>query len=235
MPKFTQIADDTGAAAKINTSLPTSNDPALTVRDASQGQATMANSRPVVIASDQSAITVAQATASNLNAQIVGNIAHDAVDSGNPVKIGGHARQTNPTAVANNDRTDIMTDDIGRVVVVNSHVRDLVITANVSLTNTTETTLLAAGGVGVFHDLVQLVITNSSTTPVDITVRDATAGTIRAIFCLARGGSAAGTAPIFILPLNTPWPQTTADNNWTVQASAAVSTVRIFAMAVKNV
>ena len=35
-----------------------------------------------------------------------GNVAHDAVDSGNPVKIGGKASTTTPTAVAAGDRVD---------------------------------------------------------------------------------------------------------------------------------
>src|SRR3990172_4478402 len=45
-------------------------------------------------------VTAAQATASSLNAQVVGDAASDGVDIGNPVKIGGQARQTLPTAVA---------------------------------------------------------------------------------------------------------------------------------------
>jgi len=41
---------------------------------------------------------VAQATASNLNAQVVGNVAHDAADSGNPVKVGGRGHDYEPDA-----------------------------------------------------------------------------------------------------------------------------------------
>src|SRR5690242_1981302 len=42
-------------------------------------------------------ITVDQATASNLNAQVVGNVASAASDSGNPVKVGGVYNSTLPT------------------------------------------------------------------------------------------------------------------------------------------
>lgn len=54
-----------------------------------------------------STTAVTQATASALNAQVVGNIAHDGVDSGNPVEIGNQAVAygTTPTAVAAGDRT----------------------------------------------------------------------------------------------------------------------------------
>ncbi len=35
-----------------------------------------------------------------------GNVAHDAVDTGNPIKIGGRAQSGTPTSVGNNDRVD---------------------------------------------------------------------------------------------------------------------------------
>lgn len=74
-------------------------------------QATMANSSPVVIASDQSAL------------QEVGNIAHDGVDSGNPVKIGykAIAHGANPTAVAAADRTDSYANRAGIPFVIGGH------------------------------------------------------------------------------------------------------------------
>lgn len=43
-----------------------------------------------------------------------GDVAHDAVDSGNPVKIGGKASSAKPTAVANGDRVDAYFDLFGR-------------------------------------------------------------------------------------------------------------------------
>ena len=36
-----------------------------------------------------------------------GNVAHDAVDSGNPVKVGGKAESNNPADVADADRPQI--------------------------------------------------------------------------------------------------------------------------------
>jgi hypothetical protein len=48
---------------------------------------------------------VSQATASNLNAQVVGNIASAGADSGNPVKTGGVFNTTQPTAL-NGQRVD---------------------------------------------------------------------------------------------------------------------------------
>jgi hypothetical protein len=45
---------------------------------------------------------------------VTGNVANDAADSGNPVKVGGKAITTFPTAVAASDRTDFNTDTYGR-------------------------------------------------------------------------------------------------------------------------
>ena len=46
-----------------------------------------------------------------------GDVAHDAADSGNPVKIGGKAFTTLPTAAANNDRVDLSMASQGGAVV----------------------------------------------------------------------------------------------------------------------
>lgn len=45
--------------------------------------------------------------------QVVGNVAHDGVDSGNPVKVGGVANASTPAAVANADRVDAWFTTVG--------------------------------------------------------------------------------------------------------------------------
>lgn len=45
------------------------------------------------------------------------DVAHDAADSGNPVKTGAKAHSALPTAVANNDRTNNVSDLFGRLLV----------------------------------------------------------------------------------------------------------------------
>lgn len=64
----------------------------------------------------QGSVTVAQATASSLNAQAVGDVAHDGADAGNPVKVGAKAASALPTAVANNDRANAISDLFGRIL-----------------------------------------------------------------------------------------------------------------------
>jgi hypothetical protein len=57
-------------------------------------------------------VTVAQGTASSLNAQVVGSIAHDSNATGNPVRIGLKARSslTGATLVASHDVTEAHAD-----------------------------------------------------------------------------------------------------------------------------
>lgn len=159
---------------------------------------------------------------------VTGQVAHDAVDAGNPLKVGGQARTTNPAAVADGDRVNAMFDKLGRQVVVNQQCRDLVTTNNITLTGTTETTLLAAGGAGVFHDVTMLVMSNSSGTAVRVDIRDTTGGTVLlSMFLAANGGGA-------VMPFQPPMNQAAANTNWTAQLSAAVTDVRIKVVAVKN-
>lgn len=68
-------------------------------------------------------VAVTQGTASSLNAQAVGNVAHDAADSGNPIKVGGRAVDygSNPTAVAAGDRIDFLGNRHGIPFVEEAH------------------------------------------------------------------------------------------------------------------
>ena len=138
-----------------------------------------------------------------------GAVLHDAADDGHaPVKIGAHAIQTNPTAVADGDIARIVTDDIGRTVTRPMQVRDLIVTAYVSVTSGTEATLLAASA-GSFHDLIMVVGSNNSDAAVSVDIRAVTAGNIVNTLRIPANGTA-GWAPAV------PWPQDATGNNWTV-------------------
>jgi hypothetical protein len=69
------------------------------------------------------ALKVSQATAANLNAQVVGSIASGASDSGNPVKIGFMADSTYITAVTDGQRVDGVADLYGVQRVRTDHPR----------------------------------------------------------------------------------------------------------------
>lgn len=234
--QYMTIRDGAGNERGVNVdatnrlSVSVDNSPTVAVSSLpNEGQQTMANSISVAVASDQSNVPVSQGTASALNAQVVGNIAHDGADSGNPVKVGGVARTANPTAATAGDRVDIYCDDLGKQVVYPIAPRDRLVAApRVSLTNTTETNLIAAGGAGVFRDLVQLILSNESATEVRVDFRDVTAGVVLFSLDLYPDGGGA------VVPFRVPWPQATANSAWTMQCSAGVSTVYASALFVEN-
>lgn len=156
-----------------------------------------------------------------------GTVAHDGIDSGNPLKVGGKARQTNPTAVADADRVDATFDDLGRQVVVLNQVRDLVGHQHTQIASSAAETTIVTTVASTLLDLVGLVITNQTATAVNVTIKDGTGGTTRMILALAASGG---------IVLNFPVPVTqSAAGNWTATLSSASVTVNIFAQFVKNV
>jgi len=64
-----------------------------------RGQQAIANSIPVCLPSDQGTLTVALAAGTATN-EVVGDAAHDAVASGNPVLMGGYGKAAAPTNVS---------------------------------------------------------------------------------------------------------------------------------------
>lgn len=153
-----------------------------------------------------------------------GDVAHDAADSGNPVKVGAKAKTTNPTNVSDGDRVNLLADKAGRLVATDTHVRELISCTDVITldSTTTETTLLAAAGANVYADLCEISIDNSSGTGSFVHVRDVTSGTIRRSFYLTAGAS---IQRVFKVPLK----QTTANSAWTVTAGTSVSKLTISA------
>lgn len=149
-------------------------------------------------------------TGSSGTTMVVGLIASDVADDGHaPVKTGAIARTANPTAVAAGDVVSNAADDLGRQIMRPVQVRDLIATAYVAVTNGTETTLLAAGGAGVFHDLVFIEFSNNSTAAVGVDLRSVTAGSVEKHYEIPANGTVGGALPV-------PWPQGSANNNWTI-------------------
>jgi len=175
------------------------------------------------------AITV-QGIASMTPLLVSGAVAHDAADSGNPHKIGLQARTTWPTAVADADRVNAIGDKYGRQIV--AHVpRGLRSRQTTTITSSTsETTIITAGASGVFLDVYKLLITNTSATACNVTIKDATAGTTVEIYAVAAGQTVG-----FTLPACDAMKQTTAANNWTATCSSSVASIVINAMFVSVV
>ncbi len=183
---------------------------------------------------DPSGVTLTVASHAVTNAgtfavQAAGDVAHDGVDSGSPVKIGGYAITALPTAVANQDRTNFVADKFGRQVALPITVRDLVGTQTTTISASTSETTIVTAAASTFNDLVMLIVSNTSaSTNTRIDFRDTTAGSV--LFSLQSVG---GAAPVgFALPV--PIPQTSVNTNWTAQCATSTTDVRIYAVFAKN-
>lgn len=139
---------------------------------------------------------------------VVGSVVADAADDGSaPQKVGGIARQANPTAVAGNDRVSATFDDLGRQVMRINQVRDLIQTAYATLSTGTETTLLASAS-GVFSDLIYIMGANDSSVAVQVDIRAATGANKVLTLEIPANGTAGVSLPI-------PLPQDVAADTWT--------------------
>jgi hypothetical protein len=172
---------------------------------------------------DAGVLTV-QGIASATAIAVAGDVAAASTDSGNPTKIGGVGRTANPTAVTDGQRANVMLDKMGRQVVVQGHVRDLVVRQATTLTLTSAVTILAAQGASVFADITLLMLTNTSATATRATVSD---GTLSFDVAIAANGGA-------VVPFNPPLTATTANTTWTVALTPTVTDIRCFVQAVKN-
>lgn len=156
-------------------------------------------------------------------------IAHDGADSGNPHKVGAYATNANRTRVANADRTDLIADLAGRLVVQLGHVREMRGKQTTTISASTSETTIVTAAASTYKDLVALIISNTSTsTNTRIDFRDTTAGTV--LFSLQApanqtvGFSLAGHSI----------PQTTVNTNWTAQCGTSTTDIRILAIFENN-
>lgn len=159
----------------------------------------------------------------------VGDIPADGADTGSaPLKVGGIARTTNPTAVADGDRVSFTADDKGRQVMRAHQVRGLLATAYVSVSTGTEATLLA-GAAGVFNDLVQIIAANQSSAAVQLDIRAVNAGNVVMTLYIPANSTAGAV-------LSIPWPQSDTGNAWTVDLPDITgTTVNVSALFTKEV
>ncbi len=105
-----------------------------------------------------------------------GDVAHDAVDSGAPLKVGGIARSSDQTAVANADRVNFFADLTGKQVVAPYCLPNLILSGKTAaITGTSDTEIIAAQGSGIRIYVTSMTFTNShATVGTEIVVKDAT-------------------------------------------------------------
>ena len=164
-------------------------------------------------------------TASNT----AGDVAHDGVDSGNPVKIGAVARTTAyPAAVAAADRVNVLADAYGRLVAVHS-LRDLRDSQQTKITSSTAETTIVTADATYKNDLYSLQIANTSATATKVTIRSVTAGSARFVYIIP-----AGDMRGFTVPACDGAKQASVNTAWTIQCTTSVADIEITALFTKN-
>lgn len=215
---------------------------------AALGQTTMANSQPVVLASDQTDVKVdldkvagtGTATASGAATAgtqrvilatdqpvipIQGDVAAGVANSGNPIQAGGLGKTAFPTAVADGQRVPMLLSKFGEPLVRHA-LRGNVGKQKTTITNSvTETTIITADA-SFTLDVVAFIFANTGTATTAVSIRDATAGTVMQVVEIP-----AGETRGYVLPgSGLGFQQAAANNNWTAQCSVATTDLNVWAL-----
>lgn len=185
-------------------------------------QATGTNLHTVIDSGTVTTVSTVSAARVVGNAGAIFDAATAAAVPANALYTGARAATANPTNATGGNMVGHMADKAGRLVVTHGHVRELIGIQTQSVASVSETTIITAGGAGVFNDLSQLIITTAGAAAQTITIKDATAGTTRMVFNYPNAALAPG-APL-IVNFNPPVPQATANANWTTTNSVATAT-----------
>ena len=156
----------------------------------------------------------------NVFADVMGTVAHDAVDNENPVKVGTRARSAVITSVASDDRADAIGTLQGYVVTYPYALPQSSLTGTASSTAATDTSVIAAQGAGVTINVTTLAIYNDSTTNVFVNIKDG--ATTRLVLPAPAKGGAMVTLPS---PL-----RLTANTALNFASSSAVTTMYVSAV-----
>lgn len=176
--------------------------------DSTQGVNLNTNSGNVANGVLRVTLATNQATLTNTLGTVVGtgDVAHDAVDSGSPLKVGYQARTSDTTPVANADRVNGIADTLGKQVILQGAVHDLQSNGTATYTNTTAADVIAAAGAGVRIAVTSVLVTNAhATVGTKVEIRDGTTVKILGYATAAGGGFsyASGGRPLFISTANT--------------------------------
>lgn len=214
-------------ATAIRVTLPTDGTGVVKLGSGTNGIGKLTSNSGVVIGSVEIAAAQTLATVTTVSTLTGGGVAHDSADSGNPIKVGGRAISAEIAPVANNDRSDFVTDLTGKQIVMpysnpENFVSGAITTA---MTGTTSTSLVAAPGAGLRNYITTIIVSNAhATVGTDVIIQDGSGGTtLLTIPAAAVYGGAVITLPV---PLRQPTTNTAIYcANVTTGASTKVSAV----------
>lgn len=174
---------------------------------------------------------VRQSTASNLNAQTVGNIASDSADSGNPIKVGSRAiaALSGTTLVSAADRVDAQGDLDGAIITRNNYALGDVVSGANTTTGTSAVEVIAAPGANVFLYISAVQVANTGASASLITFQRDTGGSPATLgYTIAPAGG--GSNIRFDPPLKV----STANQNFGFTAATGSTTIYVSAQGFKS-
>ena len=182
-----------------------------------------------VTACNTGAVVLSSGTVTTVTTLTGSGVAHDAVDSGNPHKIGARATASvlGGTPVAAADRTDLFAGTDG-VLIGRPHtsLEDII---SEQKTNTDGSSTAMTGAFAATASqriyLTSLIICNSSATNITVDIRDGSAGSVLATFPVPAGG---GCIHAFPVPL-----RFSANTALAFDGSAAATTLTVSAVGFK--
>lgn len=240
----TILTDDTGAtghAQVVKLAISTDASPTLIPADAANGidvdvtrvqgvvdvegpaaNGATATGNPVIIGGiDGTTVrTLAMAADGHPQVDIMGNVAHDAIDADNPVKMGARARSAVITSVASDDRTDAIATLQGYPVYFPFALPQSGLTGTSSTTAATDTAVIAAQGAGITICVTSIAVYNDSTTNTFVNIKDG--ATTRLVIPAPAKGGAMHTLPF---PL-----RLTANTALNFASGSAVTTMYVSAV-----
>lgn len=160
---------------------------------------------------------------------VIPMVAHDAADSGEPLKIGGRAVAglSGLTLVAAADRTDQLYGIDGAQYVRPHCGLEDIVSGVAAITDGSSTSVIASAGAGVKNYITSVMIANTSATAVTVDLRDGAAGTVKATLPVPANTS--GVVCNYPIPL--PFSAATAV---CADPSAAASTVTVTLIGFKS-
>lgn len=167
-------------------------------------------------------VDIASGTITTVTALTGGGIAHDGADSGNPIKVGARATNVDIAAVANNDRSDLVTTLTGKLITHPwSNPENFVSGAITSaMTGTTSTSLIAAPAAGLRNYITHIVVSNAhATVGTDVAIQDGSGGTT--LYTIPAAAVYGGASIAFPVPLRQP---TTATAIYCANVTTGAST-----------
>ena len=149
------------------------------------GQAVMASSEPVAIASNQSVIPVG------------GTVATNVAITDNPLNLGAQAITSENTAVTATRKAQLVSDVTGRLITFPYANKENLVSGIATATGTTDTAVIAAQGSGLYIYITSISVVNTGATTVLVTIETDTASAKTAIWYLI---APAGGGQTFTFP-----------------------------------